>query len=388
MKTHSPKTHFLKNQAWWFVVIVALMLCVVLAEFAWRAYHAETVAQEDPELLERTVVEYVVDEVSDTVSYTYLGEKLPPKLAESEVVKLRTENSFTKEIARTDEEVTLEAIFYPQESFVKTSAGEWRYSEHATTTKDALLKTSFFRNARYTLARVVMPVVYAITDTIYAPTADGYVAQFNVANWATAQGASTGNTVSQSSTDAWVYVRGSSEGGSWQVFRVFVPFDTSSLPSNAAISSATLNMYLGINKYQADDDGNDFIVTIRTDNSSYTTLTTADFNNTGATTNPTEGSGRVDVTGMATNAYIPFTLNATGIGWIAKSGQASNCSASTGISCFGLREGHDALNSSPADGFTGVGFVSADTSGTSNDPYLSVTYTVAASHAFWMFNPF
>jgi len=85
-------------------------------------------------------------------------------------------------------------------------------------------------------------------------------------------------------------------------------------------------------------------------------------------TNPTEGidaGNRADITGVSTSAYTSFPLNATGIGWINK----------TGFTLLGTREGHDATNNAPSASATyeRATFANSEYTGTDHDPYLDVT---------------
>jgi hypothetical protein len=176
-----------------------------------------------------------------------------------------------------------------------------------------------------------------------------------------------------------------------QIDRGFVPIVTSSIPAGATITSATLSIYV-VSTTDQDNDGFDYITVVQTDQGAHTILGSNDFDNCGAVDSPIEGidSGqRKDITSISTAAYTVFTLNATGLGWIKKSGQTSTCSATNGVSCFGLREGHDVQSSSPLNTtITGIQFYTSEQTGTANDPYLAVTYTGGASSAFWQFQDF
>ncbi len=138
-----------------------------------------------------------------------------------------------------------------------------------------------------------------------------------------------------------------------------------------------------VSKTNTDNDGTDFLTVTQTSQATHTVLANADYDQCGAISNPTEGvdSGqRKDITSVTTSAYLIFTLNSTGMGWIKKSGQASACTATTGVTCLGVREGHDVTNSAIISGFDVVAenlvsLSSSEHTGTSQDPYLSVTYS-------------
>ncbi|MEK7090064.1 MAG: hypothetical protein AAB930_00570, partial [Patescibacteria group bacterium] len=88
-------------------------------------------------------------------------------------------------------------------------------------------------------------------------------------------------------------------------------------------------------------------------------------------------STRIDIGSISTSAYNVWTLNASGLTWIAKNGAASACSATTAITCIGVLEGHDVINSAVATNASSTAFLrDSETSGTSQDPYLTVIYEV------------
>jgi hypothetical protein len=172
--------------------------------------------------------------------------------------------------------------------------------------------------------------------------------------------------------------------------RVFVPFDTSSISSGSTITAATLNVYV-VSKTNNVNDGTDYATVVRTSQVTHTQVDINDWSAIGTTEGIDTGQ-RKDITSITTSAYLVFTINATGQGWIAKSGQASNCSATTGITCLGIREGHDNTGSEPASQLAGniVTFSTSEETGTTQDPYLSITYTPGSSNTFapWKFSDF
>lgn len=217
------------------------------------------------------------------------------------------------------------------------------------------------------LKKATFPVYTDHPTSYYAGAGDGYSGyQTGIfSNWATAHDAVTGTPagytdytgttlivdVEVNSTSLFLIVRG------------FLPIDTSGIDDGDTITAATLNLYVG-SKVNTDNDGGDWINVVQTSQASSTTLSTADYDQCGAISNPTEGATRIDIGSITTSAYNSWTLDATGIGWISK----------TGYTLLGLREGHDATNVSIAAS-TGNSISvasSEDTSGT-KDPYLDVT---------------
>lgn len=113
---------------------------------------------------------------------------------------------------------------------------------------------------------------------------------------------------------------------------------------------------------------------VQTSQPSTSELTTADYDLCGdAIDNPTKGSANIDLTGLTIGAYRDFTLNATGLGWISK----------TGYTMLGVREGHDIQDiwSDPGevDKESGIWVSASEQTDTSQDPYLSVTYTTGGT---------
>lgn len=382
---------------YWVIGVVGLVALFVTTEVIWK-YTGEYSESFDPVLASRVIVEY--EENGDIISYTYLGEPLPENLTEGELTHMRTDFSYSRLVLLEDDTATVETISYPQKTFAQDAFGNWFYAEHATTTRDIFLKQSALRTLVHVAQSAVVAVAYAVTDTIFSnTTGDGQItgtgtgiqelslSQCLAEAWADARTQTTG-TVSSGSTSmiAGGTISSPSPNCNATIYRIFVPFDTSAIPSSATISSASLNVYV-TGKVNSDNDGTDYITVVRTSQATHTALATTDFDNI-TTTEGVDAAQRKDITSISTSAYLVFTLNSTGLGWIAKNGVSSNCSATAGISCFGLREGHDNTATALADETTNTLTVSStDTSGTSQDPYLSVTYTVPAEvfrhDVFW-----
>jgi hypothetical protein len=350
-------------------------------------------AVSDP-IASRHVLEYEVQ--GNKVLYTYVGEKLPEKLNPHEVVQLRTESSYTIDegpLASSTQSNgrNLKAIVYSGRSFVKY-AGQWYYREGAETTK-----------AIFDAARRQSPLSYLFsTQVAYAAqfsslSDDGNIgAQDFSGSWSGAHDATTAINVSTTTANDVQPLVGyfSGKATSMSIQRAFVPFDTSSIPANANISAASVNLMATGSPVSIDNfnDGLDYVTIVQTSNP-YAGPLTSDFATCGAATNPTEGintSERKDITNITTSTTITFNLNSTGIGWIKKSGQTSNCGGSTpgrstGLSCFGVREGHDTTNTTigTGGGTNVVYFCSVDAIGTACDPYLSVSYSTFAPWQFF-----
>ena len=146
-------------------------------------------------------------------------------------------------------------------------------------------------------------------------------------SWAAARGAATGDSVDE--TKAYGGSRANVGSTTWYIDRGFLSFDTRSLPDDAVIIAVTLSGTFGGN--DGDNDGDDYGVIVQSTQASATGLTTADFNNAGATI----GSNTIDLTAYyPVSAPATFTFNATGRGWVNV----------TGDTTLAIREGHDILN--------------------------------------------
>ncbi|MCK5608541.1 hypothetical protein KAR91_42055 [Candidatus Pacearchaeota archaeon] len=195
-------------------------------------------------------------------------------------------------------------------------------------------------------------------------TVDGYAYKNGSANWNTVHDATTGTGSGDNLADSGG--PGSLEGAAsdFRIDRSFQLYDTSSL-GVVTIISATESLYAR-NIVNSDNDGDDWVVAVQSSPASNTAIGVADYNQCGAVNNPTEGSARVDIGDITLNQYFDLVYNATGIGWINK----------TGITKSGTREGHDAIDS-PVVGsgaFTGnsVALKNAEEAGTDKDPKLVI----------------
>lgn len=377
-----------------------IIAIIVIVGATWYASPNGSIDKEEEIKIisEREIIDFMVEEdiFGSVVKYSYKGEKLPDELVEDEVIEMRTESSFTKltdilNEGTKDEELVLDLVSYTQRAFFNDE-GEWYYVEYDTALRsifDEATKQGF-------ISRIFSNVVYAATNTSYSAVGDGHVYGTSLTSWADARSLGTGidytNTVALSQSYYHVTDGGKGDFTSWSITRTFLPFDTSSISADATISAATLNTYIII-VWDTDVDEYDYITVVQTSQASHSSLVTADYDNIVTTEGIATGQ-RKDLATISTSTYLIFTLNSTGLGWIAKSGASSDCSSTNGISCFGLREGHDNVGPSiatPAAGGThtnGIQISTSEETGTSQDPYLSVTYTLPSTFAPWMFHEF
>lgn len=205
-----------------------------------------------------------------------------------------------------------------------------------------------------------------ILMSFYGGTGDGSIFATPNLSWDTVHDALSGGTVNSTGTTL-VARTGFDASTKYVVERAFLPFDTSALPDDAEIQSAALKVYVS-SKSNKDNDGNDFITVVNTNQASTSTLAKGDFDMAGSIDFPLEGTDeRKDLTSISMSAVLPFNLNAVGLSWISKNG----------FTKLGLREGHDVLDSA----FTGtktqyntLQIRTANYTGTTYDPILDVTY--------------
>jgi len=200
---------------------------------------------------------------------------------------------------------------------------------------------------------------------------DGYVTYEASSSWDTVHDATSGNYVNDSDIDGGPAFESTwqQSGSQRKIARGVFIFDTSALGDTEVISSAVLSVF-GTHVNNADADGYDYGTVVQATIASSTNLSNDDYNDIGdSVDNPTEGSTRENLSSMVGNDYNDFTLNSTGIGWISK----------TGISSFGMREGHDVedhpIESGGSNKINRLYIRWADYSGTTSDPKLVVEHS-------------
>jgi len=207
------------------------------------------------------------------------------------------------------------------------------------------------------------------TDTYFTGAGDGHISTSTGAggSWGAAHDVADGGLASYTATT--ITVQSAEFGGAvgnFGIGRTSLPFDTSALPNGSTISSAVLSIYATVSN-NTGNDGEDFLVVVLSNPASPTELVVGDYDAIGdAVDNPTEGSNRVDISGMTLSAYNDLTLDADGIGWISDSS----------YTILGIREGHDVLDSPILEGENNrIVYSSSEETGTTQDPTLTITYT-------------
>ena len=211
-----------------------------------------------------------------------------------------------------------------------------------------------------------------MATTIYAHTNDGWVKNQTLTSWADTRDAGTGDGSSSTGTGSSTAVRATRAtsgraGYSWIVYRTFMIFDTSAIVVEP--SSVTLNMYKFGGYTSAD-----FFVVKSTIGTLYGPVQfdaiegwTAGDNSS----NVTKYSDEVTTWG---SAYNTVTLNAT-----ARSDIASLDTFKIAL----IEADHDLTDIEPTSANVMIGMYYTNYTGTSRDPYISVTEGVADNATFF-----
>ena len=206
-------------------------------------------------------------------------------------------------------------------------------------------------------------IVYPITidpDISYTTSAsDGYLDQADgdFTSYSTCRTDSTSSDISYTGTVSYVG-QYKSTGGDYNIYRSFLYFDTSDIGDGVTISSASLFLY-----FNNEGTGADFNIIVQTGTSStypHDPMTTSDFNYTLYT----GSGGSLSTIDLPLEEYSEIELNATGYGWINKTGNTKFC----------LRSEEDINNSAPTN-YERVRYTTYEY-GTGYQPYLEVTYTI------------
>jgi hypothetical protein len=321
---------------------------------------------------------YTTVDGREIVKYAYLVGEVGPQLNED--LTRRTPNSYTEVVEKYEDEEgrpmeKLKTTFLSKPSFYEKD-GKWKQIEYATTTPEVFAMSGAIPYVkRRELAERIIPgrSAFATVSTFYPQpnvetvSVDGHVIATGGV-WATVRGAAAGTSVVDSGTTQAAL---SNTFMQVDIYRVFLLFDTASLPDADTILSATLSVYATAIQ-NGDNDGDDTINVVTSNPASNTGLVIGDFDQLGTTLQ----APAIDITSITTSAYNVFTLNSTGLGNISK----------TGVTKFGLREGHDLIDSATTL-ISSMTCSSADNTGTSQDPKLDVTHE-ASVFSFGMWFPF
>lgn len=208
------------------------------------------------------------------------------------------------------------------------------------------------------------------TTKFYSGAGDGWTVRTVATgeSWSTMRNATGTGAGHTDAAHNFAGCRCYSSSNTWEwIVRCFVPFDTSALTSAASISAANFAVY-GTAKASMI---NHKVVLDKVTPASTSSLATTDYELSHHSL-VKQSDTEISCSAWSTTGYNIFALNATGIGNISK----------TGTTVFGGKLLVDFSDTAPtwssaAYSYTQCNF--SEQGGTTNDPYLEVTYTISSS---------
>jgi hypothetical protein len=213
-----------------------------------------------------------------------------------------------------------------------------------------------------------------VTERIYADSSNwGMATSPYPGSWDVQYHSTMGNDPQMQTYRTPVYVGANhTPTGYLTMYRSFLSFDTSSLPDEAEIVSASLKIHpdIVLDDYPSDQS---YVAVLEGRQASSTEFSFDDVEMCGNTLeSPDLLSGKVQISSVVVDSELLIPLNNEGFSKIDRDGFTKLC----------LREGHDIENVEVTNdgGFwkeSGLTFYTSLQIGTSSDPYLEVTYEVA-----------
>ncbi|MFH1101064.1 MAG: DUF2341 domain-containing protein [Methanobacteriota archaeon] len=249
------------------------------------------------------------------------------------------------------------------------------YSDFFTGTLDEVRISDTSRNISWvntTYRTMAMPSSFLKfgeenNDTFYSSDSDGYIS-YNENNYNRAHDSSTG-TINDTTNYIYIGQKYLALSGNYYIHKGYVFFDTSAIPDNAIITSATLSLY----GYQDFSSYKDFDITIQSGQPTYPNdpLETSDFDYT----KYSGDGGSLNTTSFITTGYNTIPLNSDGFSWINPTGTTKLC----------LRSSRD-INQQGAPGGSPIDqneyvVVYAQEKGAGYKPKLIINYTMPQ---FWL----
>lgn len=208
------------------------------------------------------------------------------------------------------------------------------------------------------------------TTVIYSDAGDN-VLRADDASWATLRAKTDAEDERQTNTST--YLADGYNGSVYEIFTPFIMFDTSTIPATDTISSATISLWFIENNANGTTDK---LYAVQSKQATWNDPVLADYDQRQSTS---FGSLVLPATAVTTDAYYDITLNASGIANIARSGETIPVGASaSGKSQFALRGNDDFDNTTPTTQAGAALIAFADTTGTTNDPKLTVQHAAAS----------
>lgn len=280
------------------------------------------------------------------------------KIKDSDFIIEITPNSYSTFLGFNGSEVSLRSDFRTH----------WKYSKRMYFAFKPLWWTLHFWDWLFA-DRFVPKLSFGFTTlTVYpnadpeTTTVDGHVGYSGSGEtYATVRNALTGTSAVDNTSI--LDILSSFNGADYTIRRGFFLFDTSSLGSSATINSAILSLASSTGDNL---DANTVSINIYTSSpASNTALATADYDQVGSTAQ----CDTAKTIASLSSGYNDFTLNATGISNISK----------TGVSKFGGRIVERDVTSTAPTGANYAAIFAAEQAGTGSDPKLVVDYSIAVT---------
>lgn len=292
---------------------------------------------------EANITNFKIDEKKPIVEYQYKTEEAGRDIGEN--IDLRTDNSQTFPLGNNQ----IKKVFYSGKHFFHdTNTDIWYNVRTATTTLEA------WNTQVKDLSLFNFFVKTANASDYYSGSGDGTCDNLNDGTFTTTREGVSCNNLSG-------VVQGMVGHYSSNIRRGFITFDTSDLPDDSTILTASLFM---------DNDGSvgsPEVALIQTTQADPEALAVSDYSALTLNSAP-EGASRRS---SFTSGYDEWEFNTTGKGWISK----------TGFTKLGLREAHDMDNSDPSGGSYYIFFWYSSPDAPAGAPKLSITYEEGAPPA-------
>jgi hypothetical protein len=308
------------------------------------------------------LINYTEDVESDVVYYKYRTVEVPQQ----------TDDKFNENLdaREPDKQFFIDPVsgqqkvkIYPGSNFVNIGSS-WYQLEYATTTEilffDELEKTVPVESLFEKMVSFYDFYNFALADSISTSSlpADGHVTSNPGSTWDIAHDATTGTAVNSSAATMWCRVM------TTYLYRAYLPFFTD-IGSGYQVDSASL--FLMPYLISDLDETGSFVGVVENTMSDPYNLVVADFNDSGATDNPTVFS-QVDLGVLSAESYYEFVLDSSGRSDIDLEGE----------SLFAVRNGHDILDIAPSANEYSY-FYTVEETGTSKDPYLEIYYSLTST---------
>ena len=240
-----------------------------------------------------------------------------------------------------------EALSFNLSPFAFLQIGKMRAFRFSPVGAIGVLTIWFLVRKGFDLPWYTFPLLGTV-DTIYPNGSDTTVYYTGSASWATTHDAAAGTGTDTTQG----YAIGKLFSGTYRIYRWFSKFNVAGIND---ITAVILAVY-GNEKAGSGSSANAYGSTAAD------TITTDDYDQGGTTA---YCDSPIGVASWSTSGYNSFAFNATGIS--AVDGSATN------FKCCLRQVENDVANSSPSLDCN-IGFLTSSASGTSQDPYIQVTY--------------